>query len=81
MNDENERLKLHKALSEAEVEYQKKFDVVKNFELGLLSSVVNVPQTLEEWDKLKEEEQAAYDKREAVGEAYKKFLRGNLNIG
>jgi hypothetical protein len=73
MNEENERLKLHKALSEAEVEYQKKFDAVKNFEDRLLSSVVNVPQTLEEWDKLKEEEQAAYDKREAAREAYKEF--------
>ena len=79
MNDENERLKLHKALSEAEVEYQKKFDVLKDFELGLLSSQINVPQTLEEWEKLMEEEKAAYNKREAAREVYKEFLRRNLS--
>ena len=45
----DEYLKLHQALSEAEVEYQKKFDAVKNFELGLLSkSINNVLQTLNE---------------------------------
>jgi hypothetical protein len=78
MNDENKHLKLHKALSEAEVEYQKKFDVVKNFEKELLSSVVNIPQTLEDWNTLKKEEKAAYDKREAAREAYKEFLRINF---
>jgi hypothetical protein len=41
----DERLKLHKALSEAEVEYQKKLDAVKNFELGLLHRSINVLQT------------------------------------
>ena len=79
MKEVNERLELHKALSEAEVEYQKKFDAVKNFEDGLRSSLVNVPQTLNEWDRLKEEERIAYEKREAAREAYKEFLRRNLS--
>lgn len=71
----NEYLKLHKALSEAEVEYQQKFDAVKNFELGLLSSGIDVPQTLKEWDRLKGEERVAYDKREAARKAYEECLK------
>ena len=62
-------MKLHKALSEAEVEYQKKF------ELRLLSNSINVPQTLEEWDNLKKEERVAYDKCEAARKAYGECLR------
>ena len=44
----NECSELHKALFEAEVECQQKFDVAKNFELGLISRTVNVPQDLQE---------------------------------
>jgi len=71
----NECLELHKALSEAEVEYQQKFDVVKNFELGLISRTVNVPQDLQEWDRLKEEERVAHDKLETARKAYEKCLK------
>ena len=51
----NECLELHKALSQAEVEYQRKFDAVKNFELGKLmpNSITNIEQTLELWEKLR----------------------------
>jgi hypothetical protein len=73
----DEYLKLHQALSEAEVEYQKKFDAVKNFELGLLSRSINdVLQTLNEWDNLQKEERDAYDKRQAARKAYKGYLMG-----
>ena len=75
MKEVNECLELHKALSEAEVAYQHKFDAVKNFELGLISRTVNVPQDLQEWDRLQEEERVAYDKREAARKAYKKCLK------
>ena len=71
----DEYLKLHKALSEAEVEYQKKFDAVKKFELGLLSgSINNVQQILKEWDNLQKEERVAYDELEAARKAYKECL-------
>ena len=75
MKEVDEYLKLHKALSEAEVEYQKKFDPVKNFELGLLSSPINMPQTLEEGDSLKKKERVAYDNREAARKALEDWLR------
>ena len=68
-------LKLRKALSESEVEYKKKFDAVKNFELGLLSSSINIPQTLEEGDSLKKKERVAYDNREAARKALEDWLR------
>jgi hypothetical protein len=68
-------LKLHKALSEAEVECQKKFDAVKSFELGLLSSSTNMPKTLDEGDSLKKEERVAYDNREAARKALEDWLR------
>ena len=73
----NECLKLHKALSQAEVEYQQKFDAVKNFELGLLmaNSAADVRQTLKEWERLKAEEQAAYNKREVARKAYGECLK------
>ena len=71
----DEYLKLHKALSEAEVECQKRFDKVKKFELGLLSSSINTPQTLEEGDSLKKEERVAYDNREAARKALEDWLR------
>ena len=74
----NECLKLHKALSEAEVEYQQKFDSVKKFELGLLSNIIVLPKTLDEWDKLKEEERIAYDKREAARKAYREYLQRQI---
>ena len=74
----NECLELHKALSEAEVEYQHKFDAVKNFELKLLSSIVVVPQTLDEWDKLKEEERIAYDKKEAARKTYRECMQRQI---
>ena len=48
MKEAEEYLKLHKALSEADVEYQKRFDLVKNFELRLLTGLINITQTLEE---------------------------------
>ena len=64
-----------RALSEAEVEYQKKLDAVKNFELGLLHRSINVLQTLKEWDNLRKEERVAYNKREAARKAYKEYLR------
>ena len=71
----DEYLKLRKALSEAEVEYQKRLDAVKNFELGLLSSSINMPQTLEEEDSLKKKERVAYDNREAARKALEDWLR------
>lgn len=73
----DEYLKLHKALSEAEVEYQKKFDAVKTFEDGLLmpNQITNIIQTLETWEKLKAEEHSAFIKREAARKDYGEFLR------
>ena len=74
----NDYLELHKAMSQAEVEYQQKFDAVKKFEEGLLlSGITNVEKTLEEWDKLKAEEKAAYNKQEAAREAYRECLKRN----
>ena len=71
----DEYLKLRKALSEAEVEYQKGFDAVNIFELGLLSSSINMPQTLEEGDSLKKKERVAYDNREVARKALEDWLR------
>ena len=72
-----EYLKLHKALSEAEVEYQKKFDAVKTFEGGLLmpNQITNIIQTLEEWEKFKAEEHIAFVKLEAARKDYGEVLR------
>ena len=72
----NECLELHKAMSQAEVEYQQKFDAVKRFEEGLLSTgITEVEKTLKEWDELKAEEKAAYDKQKAAREAYRACLK------
>ena len=71
----NECLKQHQALSEAEVEYQRKFDAVKDFELLLLSKPIsNVLRTLNEWDNLLKEERDAYRKLESARRAYKECL-------
>jgi len=69
---------LHRALSRAEVEYQQKFDAVAKFERGLLmpNSITDPEKTLANWDRLKAEEQAAYDKRETARKAYGEFLKG-----
>ena len=73
----DEYLKQHRALSEAEVEYQKKFDAVKNFELRLLSKPINnILETLNKWDNLLKEERDAYDKLESARKAYKECLTG-----
>ena len=74
----NDCLELHKTLSQAEVEYQRKFDQVKNFELSKLmpNSITNIEQELEAWEKLKTEEQIAYDKREIARKVYRECLKG-----
>ena len=71
----DEYLKLRKALSVAEVEYQKGFDAVNNYELGLLSSSINMPKTLEEGNSLKKKERVAYGNREATRKALEDWLR------
>ncbi len=72
----NEYLKLHKALSEAEVEYQQKFDALKNFDHGLLSKpITDVMQALEQRGKLEAEERVAYQKRKAAEQAYIECLK------
>jgi hypothetical protein len=70
----NEHLRLHRDLSEAEVEYQQRFDAVREFELGLFDSGISIPETLREWDRLRGEERVAYDKREAARKAYVEYL-------
>ena len=73
----NEYFELHKALSEAEVEYQQKFDAMASFEKKQLmpNSITDIEQALEEWDRLSAEERAAYEKREAARKAYEDCLR------
>ena len=74
----DEYLKLHQALSKAEVEYQKEFDAVKNFELGLLSRPIDdVLQTLDKWDNLQKEERNAFNKVKAARIAWKEYLKGS----
>ena len=71
MKELDEYLKQHQALSEAEVEYQKKFDAVKDFELRLFSKPINnILQTLNKWDNLLKEERDAYGKLESARKAY-----------
>lgn len=78
----NECLELHKALSEAEVEYQRKADAVKEIEsLHFPPNITNIEQLLEEWDRLKAEESVAYEKREAIGKAYKECLKRQTKVG
>jgi len=76
MKELSEPLKLHKALSEAEVEYQKRFDALKDFEhLRFPPNITTIEQILKEWDKLREEEKAAYQKREVARTAYREYLK------
>ncbi len=76
----DEHLKLHKNLSQAEVEYQQKLDAVKDFEHGVLPGFPgsSVEQMLETWDRLMAEEKAAYDKREVARKAFRDYL--NLTV-
>ena len=72
----NECLELHKAMSEAVVEYQKKFDEVKAFELSLFEKPIpNILELIDKWDKLKAEEEAARIKRDAAEKEYIECMR------
>lgn len=76
----NECLELHKAMSEAEVEYQKKYDALKEFEsLNFPPSVRgSLEAILEMWDELKKEEQVAYKNKEAAISAYMDCLKSQI---
>jgi hypothetical protein len=73
----NRYLELSKALSEAWVEYQGKFDALKKFDEGLLmpNVITDVEKTLAERDRLEIEERNAYEKRKEAEKAYKEYLR------
>lgn len=68
----DECLKLHKAMSEAEVEHQQKFDALKAFDDELLVSgtITNPEERIKERDRLEAEEQVALEKMNAVRKAY-----------
>lgn len=72
IDEMNEYLKLHKALSEAQVEYQQKFDALKRFDDELWMSGTNAKpeKSLKERDSLEAEERVAYQKRKAAEQAY-----------
>jgi hypothetical protein len=82
IDEMNEYLKLHKALSEAQVEYQQKFDALKRFDDELWMSGTNAKpeKSLKERDRLEAEERVAYQKRKAAEQAYieclKRIIRG-----
>lgn len=68
----NECLKLHKVMSEAEVEYNQKFNELKRFDDELLlSGIITDPEKLtQERDKLEAEVKAAFKKQEAARKVY-----------
>ena len=73
----NQCSELHKAMSEAEVAYQNKFDELKKFEsLNFPPSIKgSLEEILNEWERLREEERAAYENREEARNAYRACLK------
>ncbi len=72
VNEMDECLRLHKALSEAQVEYQQAFDERGRFLEGL--NVISRPlETQAEGDRLELAVRNAFDKREAAQRAYDEY--------
>ena len=73
----NKELDLHKKLSDATVEYQRKFDAVREFEKTRGQGFAYSPSSLAEYARLQKEEKQAMEARDKARDAWMQYKKSN----